>query len=169
MKLECHYADAPRFSILIKKDSVLVNVIENTIRYWTTKDNQTEALVAVFQGENPVASKNEYIGEYVVGGLLPRPAGATPVYITFVLKSDQTLLVTTRGTEGQVKIATFRPNNVILPDEEVIQCQNREKEYSDAEKRVILVEARLRNLEEKGQNNNDGYHNNDKTFCLNLS
>ena len=75
------------FSPIIPKDAKLPT--RKTEEYTTTLDNQEAVLVKCYQGEHPMAAKNEPVGEEIqVSGLPPKAAGETHVEVTFDLRVD---------------------------------------------------------------------------------
>jgi molecular chaperone DnaK len=61
------------FSPIIPRNSSLPAV--QTEVYTTTHDNQSEAMIRVFQGENDDTRYNDFVGEFLITDLSPVPAG----------------------------------------------------------------------------------------------
>ena len=75
------------FSPIIPKDEKLP--ARKTEEYTTTVDNQESVVVTCYQGEHPMATENDLVGEPIeVSDLPPRPAGETRVAVTFDLGVD---------------------------------------------------------------------------------
>ncbi len=76
----------------------------------TTRDNQTELELQVFQGDSPRVTECEYLGTVRVPGLPPRPRGAIRVAVEFALGAEGILTVTARELAGgkitEVQFAT---------------------------------------------------------------
>jgi molecular chaperone DnaK len=72
---------------LIEKDKYIPYSVTRK-GYTTAQDNQTSIWVPVYQGDNPKASLNYHIGEAVIDGLSPEPAGTHRFEITFALDID---------------------------------------------------------------------------------
>lgn len=75
----------------------------------TARDNQRAVRVTVRQGEDQVASQNEFLGEFVMNGLTPAARMETKVEVTFRLDVNGMLHVTAleQGT-GERKRITIR-------------------------------------------------------------
>jgi molecular chaperone DnaK len=69
----------------------------------TTRDNQTELELAIFQGDSDKALENEYLGTLKLTGLPRAPRGGVRVAVTFAVDGECILKVTardlSRGTE----------------------------------------------------------------------
>jgi molecular chaperone DnaK len=69
----------------------------------TTRDNQTELELAIFQGDSDKALENEYLGTLTLTGLPRAPRGGVRVAVTFAVDGECILKVTarelSRGTE----------------------------------------------------------------------
>ncbi len=61
--------------------------------YTTSVDGQVNLRVSVFQGERELVSDNRKIGEFVLRGIPPMPAGLPKIEIQFVLNADGILKV----------------------------------------------------------------------------
>jgi L1 cell adhesion molecule like protein len=84
-----------KLSIIIPKNTAIPCSI--TKPYYTTKDNQTNMRVQVYQGENTIDKyKNIYIGEFELENLKQGLAGKVKVDITFAIDADGILEVTTQ-------------------------------------------------------------------------
>ncbi|XP_017463670.1 PREDICTED: heat shock 70 kDa protein 1-like, partial [Rhagoletis zephyria] len=60
----------------------------------TAKDNQTEANFSVYEGEEVLAVKNNFLGKFVVSGIPPAPAGKEEFDVTFDIDKNGILNVT---------------------------------------------------------------------------
>jgi molecular chaperone DnaK len=74
----------------------------------TTRDNQTELEVAIFQGDSQKASECEYLGTVRVGSLPAKPRGAVRLLVEFALSAECILSVTaTNQDNGEVTEVQF--------------------------------------------------------------
>jgi molecular chaperone DnaK len=77
----------------------------------TTKDDQRELELQVFQGDSLQVAECEYLGTLRIPGLPPRPRGAIQVSIEFALGAEGLLEVTAKdlasGRTAAVKLATL--------------------------------------------------------------
>ncbi len=80
-------------------------------RVTTTRDDQEEIELTIFQGESPQAKENTYLGTFRMGELPRGPRGAATVELTFELNNECLLTLTAReaGTEREVN-AVFATN-----------------------------------------------------------
>lgn len=62
-------------------------------RYTTSTDGQRNLKVAVFQGERDLVANNRKLGEFILKGIPPMPAGLPKIEIQFLLDADGILQV----------------------------------------------------------------------------
>lgn len=79
-----------------------------TKEFTTCNDNQTEVIFKVYQGENEKVFKNHLLGNFLLKGFAPAPAGTPDIYVTFDIDVDGILNVTVRddetGRRNEIKI-----------------------------------------------------------------
>ncbi|MDX2014489.1 MAG: TIGR02266 family protein [Myxococcaceae bacterium] len=95
-----------RFYPVIQRNTALP--VTRTYRVQTTKDDQTELELSIFQGESALVRNNHLLGVFKVTGLPPEPRGAISVELAFELSNE--CLLTIRATEqstGRVVSATY--------------------------------------------------------------
>ncbi|CAL8136296.1 unnamed protein product [Orchesella dallaii] len=68
------------FSPIIPKSSQIPVEVDQF--YNTLIDNQNSVLMKVYQGENPLAKDNEFLGEFILNGIPPAPAGKECVQVS---------------------------------------------------------------------------------------
>jgi molecular chaperone HscA len=77
-------------------------------QYTTSVDGQKNLKVSVFQGERDLVEHNRKLGEFILRGIPPMPAGLPKIDIQFILNADGILTVRARelrsGIETQVEI-----------------------------------------------------------------
>jgi len=56
--------------------------------YTTAKDNQTEVVIEVFQGDRPLARNNKRLGNFHLGGLPPAPRGVPQIEVIFDIDTN---------------------------------------------------------------------------------
>ncbi len=56
-------------------------------------DEQSELVVRIYQGDHPVANRNELLGEFTFGGVRPAPAGAVRLEMLFEVNVEGILTV----------------------------------------------------------------------------
>jgi molecular chaperone HscA len=77
-------------------------------QYTTSVDGQKNLKVAVFQGERDLVEHNRKLGEFILRGIPPMPAGLPKIDIAFLINADGILTVRARelisGLEQQIEI-----------------------------------------------------------------
>lgn len=87
---------------LIPKNSTIPTSVTEV--FSTSRDNQTTVKVVVLQGENPVAHKNELLGEFILAGLRKAPRGTVNIDVTFDINSEGIVAVSAKDREtGKVQ------------------------------------------------------------------
>ena len=71
--------------------------------YTTSVDGQKNLKVAIFQGERDLVQHNRKLGEFILRGIPPMPAGLPKIEISFYLDADGILRV--KATELRSKVA----------------------------------------------------------------
>lgn len=122
--------------------------------FTTIRDNQTSVKIVVFQGESPRAAENELLGEFVLTGLRPGPAGAVTIEVTFDISSDGIVSVAAKDLDtGKEQSITVTAASGLT--EEEIQAMIKEnesylvqlKEGEDLEKLRAWVRKQVREVE----------------------
>jgi molecular chaperone HscA len=87
-------------------------------QYTTSIDGQKNLKVAVFQGERDVVQHNRKLGEFILRGIPPMPAGLPKIDIAFYLDADGILRVkATELRSNVVQEVTMRPSYGISDEE----------------------------------------------------
>lgn len=77
-------------------------------QYTTSVDGQKNLKVAVYQGERDLVEHNRKLGEFILRGIPPMPAGLPKIDIQFIINADGILTVRARelrsGVEQQIDI-----------------------------------------------------------------
>ena len=115
----------------------------------TAEDNQSAVDVKVFQGERPMASDNNLLGQFRLEGIPAAPRGLPQVEVTFDIDANGIINVTAKdkatGKEQHVSITAS--TNLSKADIERM-VQEAQKNSAADEKRKELVEAR--NIADQG-------------------
>jgi molecular chaperone DnaK len=144
-------------SVIIEKSSAVP--VTKTGTFSTTVDNQEEAELRIFQGESRKASENNLLGEILVTGIEPRPAGVPQILVTYTINADGVLEVkAVDETTGQEQKVILK-NSGRLDKKEV---RRKQKELSMPENdRKLLNSARaelsreIKRIEEKAEEARD--------------
>ncbi len=86
--------------------------------YTTSIDGQTNLKIAVYQGERDLVEHNRKLGEFIMRGIPPMPAGLPKIEIHFILNADGILKVKAQelrsGVEQEIEV---RPQYGISEEE----------------------------------------------------
>ena len=66
---------------------------KQTRQYTTSVDGQANLKITVYQGERDLVQHNRKLGEFILSGIPPMPAGLPKVDISFIIDADGVLLV----------------------------------------------------------------------------
>ncbi|MGI9160381.1 MAG: Fe-S protein assembly chaperone HscA, partial [Saprospiraceae bacterium] len=80
-------------------------------QYTTSVDGQKNLKIAVYQGERDLVEHNRKLGEFILKGIPPMPAGLPKIDIRFLLNADGILTVRARelrsGVEQEIEIRSM--------------------------------------------------------------
>jgi molecular chaperone HscA len=77
--------------------------ISSARNYTTSIDGQSNLKIAVFQGERDLVKDNRKLGEFILKGIPPMPAGLPKIQITFMINSDGILKVKAKELRSEVE------------------------------------------------------------------
>jgi L1 cell adhesion molecule like protein len=83
-----------KMSVLIPRNSTIP--VKKTDQFTTVEDNQTEIDFRVFEGERPVTSGNNFLGEFVLKGIPPARRETPKIDVTFALDTNGILNCTAK-------------------------------------------------------------------------
>ncbi|XP_026331049.1 heat shock 70 kDa protein-like [Hyposmocoma kahamanoa] len=118
--------------------------VQNTKRYCSTYDNQTEFIIKVFEGKEQKTANNNKLGEFTLSGIPPLPRAKAEVDVTFHIDANGIVHVsaveTTTKNKNQI---TTTSNKGRLSQEEILRlAQKAEAMNLDDKARREAVEAR---------------------------
>jgi len=129
------------FERLIEKNTTIPT--EESKIFTTAQDNQTQVQIRVFQGEREIAEENELLGEFMLTGIPPSPAGVPQIEVTFAI--DENGIVNVEAEDkgsGNVEDITIE-GGAGLSDDQIEQMQEEaEKHAEEDQKRRERIEAR---------------------------
>ena len=132
---------------------------KNTDIFKTSKDNQTSALVEIYEGESETncKEKNLFLGKFKLSGITPRKAGESKIKVEF--KIDQNSILEVKAWERDNKINCFNSIKIEKPFElDIKALKKRIKEFSFFENEEYnKIKNSIRELTEELNNPN---HNN---------
>jgi len=83
-----------RFKAILERNTALPATKRYSIS--TSRDDQSEVELSIFQGDNVAAQQNEYLGTLKLGGLPKAPRGAVQIEVTFEVSNECLLQVTAK-------------------------------------------------------------------------
>lgn len=110
--------------IIIQRNSQIP--IEQTRRFSTSQDNQTQVRIQICQGESKLFEENQALGELVLEDLRPGQRGEVQIDVTFEIDTDGILHVRAYdGATGKVQAARIQMLGTIAEDQmaDLIQKQ----------------------------------------------
>jgi molecular chaperone DnaK len=104
------------FSPIISKNSTIPT--RKTSLYTTANDGQTSVRISIFQGQQPLAAQNMFLGDFELVNLKPGPKGTPQIEVTLDVDANGILKVSARdkatGKQQQIRI---EPNTGLSADE----------------------------------------------------
>jgi molecular chaperone HscA len=109
-------------------------------QYTTSVDGQSNLKVAVFQGERDLVTNNRKLGEFVLKGIPPMPAGLPKIDIQFILDADGILKVKAKEIRSGVEQQVIMKSQYGISEEEMalMLLDSIQNAASDIETRGIL-------------------------------
>ncbi|WP_138006335.1 molecular chaperone DnaK [Halalkalirubrum salinum] len=129
------------FERLIEKNTTIPT--EESKIFTTAAANQTSVQVRVFQGEREIAEENELLGEFMLAGIPPAPAGTPQIEVSFSIDENGIVNVSAedKGSGNQENITI--EGGAGLSDEEIERMQEEAEQHAEEdEKRRERIEAR---------------------------
>ncbi len=112
--------------------------------YTTSVDGQTNLKVSVFQGERDLVKDNRKLGEFILKGIPPMPAGIPKIVIHFIIDADGILKVKAMeersGVRAEVEI---RSQYGISEEEMALMLLESLKNAASDMKAKALLEAKI--------------------------
>ena len=103
------------FSPLIERGSTLPTVASES--YTTSFDGQTVISFPIYQGEDQHAGRNMLLGEVVIDGIEPAPAGKAKVNVTFEMNTEGTLKAVAQDVRTGKQISTVLEGSIMSDTE----------------------------------------------------
>ncbi|MFB6093491.1 MAG: molecular chaperone DnaK [Halanaeroarchaeum sp.] len=129
------------FERLIERNTTIPT--EESKVFTTAADNQTSVQIRVFQGEREIAEENELLGEFMLTGIPPAPAGTPQIEVTFSIDADGIVNVEAEDQGSGEKEDITIEGGVGLDDEEIEEMKREAEEHAEEdERRRERIEAR---------------------------
>jgi molecular chaperone DnaK len=87
--------------------------------FHTAHENQTDVRIQIFQGESRMATDNEMLGEFVLGGLRTAARGEVKVRVTFAIDADGIVKVSAMDLDGGRAVDMLIEASSNLSDDEI--------------------------------------------------
>jgi len=129
------------FERLIEKNSTIPT--EASKIFTTAADNQTSVQIRVFQGEREMAEDNELLGEFMLTGIPPAPAGTPQIEVTFALDENGIVNVSAEDKgSGKSEEITIEGGAGLSDDQIENMKEEAARHAEEDEQRRERVEAR---------------------------
>jgi molecular chaperone DnaK len=129
------------FERLIEKNTTIPT--EESKIFTTAANNQTSVQIRVFQGEREIADENELLGEFMLTGIPPAPAGTPQIEVTFSIDTDGIVNVEAEDKGSGSKEEITIEGGVGLSDDEIEAMKEEAEEHAEQDqKRRERIEAR---------------------------
>ncbi len=103
-------------TIISRNTKIPISAARN---YTTSVDGQTNLKIAVYQGEREMVQDNRKLGEFILSGIPPMPAGIPKIEISFMLDADGLLRVRARELRSQTEQTVSITSTYGISDEEM--------------------------------------------------
>lgn len=102
--------------VVVPKNTVVPCEITQT--YATSKNNQRDVRIRLFQGERPIAEDNRPLGEFILDNLPPGSAGTVEVAVTFNIDENGVLEVVAKNAKtGREQKVTIKASGGLSEEE----------------------------------------------------
>jgi len=103
------------FSAVIQRGATLPTVAVEP--YTTAHDNQTAISFPIYQGEAPIAGRNLLLGEIVIDGIEPGPAGGAHIDVAFEMTTEGILKASASDVRTGKQVSVVIESAVMSEDE----------------------------------------------------
>lgn len=112
-------------------------------QYTTSIDGQVNLKIAVYQGERDLVADNRKLGEFILRGIPPMPAGLPKIEIHFILNADGILKVKAKELRSDVEQTIEIRSQYGLSEEEMGMMLLESIQNAQADMKIrVLLEAR---------------------------
>jgi len=112
-------------------------------QYTTSVDGQKNLKVAVYQGERDLVNDNRKLGEFILKGIPPMPAGLPKIEIQFILNADGILKVKAKELRSNVETEIEIKSQYSLSEEEMAKMLIDSIQNAEADMKIRgLLEAK---------------------------
>lgn len=122
-------------TVLIPKNTTIPT--KKTQEFSTASDNQDKVTIKVYEGERPIASKNNKLGEFNLDGIPRMPRGQPKIEITYDIDVNGILNVSAvEKSTGKTKTITITNSNDRLKPEDIERMTQEAKLYEEDDKKI---------------------------------
>lgn len=122
-------------TVLIPKNTTIPT--KKTQEFSTASDNQDKVTIKVYEGERPIASKNNKLGEFNLDGIPRMPRGQPKIEITYDIDVNGILNVSAvEKSTGKTKTITITNSNDRLKPEDIERMTQEAKLYEEEDKKI---------------------------------
>ena len=115
------------FSKLIEKNTTVPT--RKTATYTTANDMQTSVRISVYQGENPLAADNIFLGDFELVNIKPALRGTPQIEVSFDIDANGLLRVRAQDKETkQVQQIKIEPNSGLKEEEIASMVQDAQRQ-----------------------------------------
>ncbi len=127
--------------VIIPRNSKVPNKASR--QYTTSVDGQANLKITVFQGERDLVEHNRKLGEFILKGIPPMPAGLPKVDVSFMLDADGVLVVNAKELRSETETSLQIKSQYGISEEEMAKMllDSISNAESDMKSRALL-EAR---------------------------
>lgn len=112
-------------------------------QYTTSVDGQKNLQVAVYQGERDLVSDNRKLGEFILRGIPPMPAGIPKIDIQFILDADGILTVRARELRSEIEQQIQVKSAYGISEEDMARMLLDSIQHAESDMKIrALLEAR---------------------------
>lgn len=102
------FPDPDVYDVIIPRNVTIPTVRKKT--YFTVSDNQIKVKIDVYQGEYKKASKNNFLGDFILDGIPPAPAAKEPIIVSFSYDANGILsveaMIQSTGKSSNIQLET---------------------------------------------------------------
>ena len=136
-----------KMSVVIPRNTTIPT--KNERNYTTTYDNQTSALISVYEGERERTNDNNFLGGFTLYDIPPAPKGVAQIKVCFEIDANGILNVSaeemTTGVRSKITITNDRARLSINEIERMVLDAEKYKVEDDEHRKKVRAKEALEN------------------------